>query len=139
MGVRTHEDLARALDEIDSIDRPDSGYLLEQQIAPGVDIFVSVRRDPSWGSVGLIGLGGVDVESQGQVQLFALPITEAGLQRRLSDLDPRLGEHAASVLTIFEVLQAAVDAWPEAHSFEINPLRAAGREVVALDALVDLG
>ena len=139
LGVRVPEDLVRALDRIDSIVRPDSGYLVEEQIQPGVDLFVSVRRDPSWGPVGLIGLGGGDVESQGHVQIFALPTTERGLRRRLVELDPRLEDEAAGVLRILEVLHAAVDAWPQADSFEINPLRATGSGLVALDALVDCG
>ena len=137
LDVTTSEELEKALDAIDSIERSDLGYLVEQQVAPGPDLFVAARRDSTWGSVGLLGRGGGDVESSGSVGLFALPASSETVRATLSPLLPDGVECTEAVLTIVGQLEAALHAWPEAESFELNPLRITPRGPVALDALVE--
>ena len=139
LGVRTQADLMRALDHIDAIDRSDHGYLLEMQVGEGIDLFVAVRRDPSWGYVALLGVGGGAVETAGDVHVFSMPATVEGIRHRLADIAPDLEASAAAVLDILEQICSAVVTWPQVDSFEINPLRLTAGELVALDALVDCG
>ena len=138
LDVITSEELERALDDIDRVDRRDSGYLVEEQVDPGTDLFIAARHDPSWGSVGLLGLGGGDVEASGSVALFALPASHETVRDVLSSLVPDASDRAGEVLRIVGQLEAALQAWPEAESFEINPLRITPQGLVALDALVDV-
>lgn len=136
LGITQAAHLDRALDAIDRIERADSGYLIESQADDGPDLFVAVRHDPTWGAVGLLGLGGSDVEERGEIELFALPTTAAVIQQRLVDLFPSTSIHAASLVHIYEVLDQALTCWPDLSTFEINPLRILPSGAVALDALV---
>jgi len=136
LGITQAADLDQALDAIDRIQRTDSGYLIESQAEDGPDLFVAVRHDPSWGAIGLLGLGGSDVEERGEVELFALPTSVAAIQQRLEVLLPSASIPAANLLDVYELLDQALTCWPDFSSFEINPLRVLPSGAVALDALV---
>lgn len=135
LGISEPADLDRALDAIDRIDRTDSGYLIEAQAADGLDLFVAVRHDSSWGALGLLGLGGSDVEERGKVEFFALPTSVEVIQQRFADLLPSSSFPAANLLEVYELLDQALTCWPDLSSFEINPLRILPSGAIALDAL----
>ena len=137
IGVDSAASLDAALDLIDVIERSDRGYLIEQQVEPGLDLFLAVRQDPSWGAVGLIGLGGGDVETRGEVHLFSYRNSSARLNDLLTTLAPQASHHALQLNAIMHKMHSALEVWTEAHSFEINPLRITPAGIVAIDALVD--
>lgn len=137
LGIRTKEQFDAALDAIDLIDRADAGYLIEQQVPSGEDLFIAVRRDPSWGMIGLLGVGGGDVETAGSVDLFPLPTSVDSLSEKLAGISPELTSVTEQVLRIYGVLASGVSSWPDANSFEVNPLRVTPDGLFVLDALVD--
>lgn len=128
--------LQSALNLIDAVIEPSGRYLIEEQVAVGIDLFVAVRKDPSWGTIGLLGLGGTDVEERGQVELFALPTSATAIQERLSHLLQDPPDVAEQLLAAYQFLASALASWPDATSFEVNPMRIVGRDLVVLDALV---
>ena len=46
------------------------GALVEKMSPKGVELMVGAKRDPGWGTVLLLGLGGIWVEALGDVQLL---------------------------------------------------------------------
>lgn len=136
LGITDVEQLENALNCIDAIERTDTGYLVETQVVEGTDLFVAVRHDPSWGAMGLLGLGGTDVEERGAVEIFALPTSESVIRERLATILPEPVEAAAAVLAVYRLLDSALSTWPHASVFEINPLRITAHGAIALDALV---
>src|ERR1041385_5562563 len=46
------------------------GALVEKMSPRGVELMVGAKRDPGWGTVLLVGLGGIWVEALGDVQLL---------------------------------------------------------------------
>ena len=118
--------------------RGDTGYLVETQAESGSDLFVAVRLDPTWGSIGLLGLGGTEVEQRGDVQMFALPIPAHLLATRLTVLGLPEDIDVASLQELYTTMTKALASWSGsgATSFEVNPLRVTDTGLVALDALI---
>ena len=138
LGLKSASEFEDALNSIDEIVRGDTGYLVETQAESGSDLFVAVRLDPTWGSIGLLGLGGTEVEQRGDVQMFALPIPEHLLATRLTDLGLPEDIDVASLQELYTTMTNALVSWSGsgATSFEVNPLRITDTGLVALDALI---
>ncbi|MET4059795.1 acyl-CoA synthetase (NDP forming) [Arthrobacter sp. UYP6] len=112
----------------------------------GNELLVGVVRDPQWGLVLAIGFGGVMVELLKDSAVCLLPVGPAEIRRMLDSLrgiklltgfrggEPTDLDELAAV--IFGVSQIAVGLGDELEELEINPLRVAGNQIEALDALI---
>lgn len=122
------------------------GVLVTPMREPGVDLLVGVVREAEWGHVLAVGLGGVWAEVFGDVQRIALPASPAQFEtalRRLRAwplLDGVRGTEPVDVTALVEVLgrvaALATSLGDELAAVEINPLRARGTQIEALDAAV---
>lgn len=142
LGVRTADDLDAALDALDTAGA--RRYLVEETAPPGLDLIVGARRDPVFGPVVLVGLGGDLAEDLDTVVVRPAPLSEAGATAMLDEL---LGMPAgdaeahrvdpAALVAAVTSLGALLAAVPEMTEIEINPLRATvdGR-LVALDVVI---
>jgi acyl-CoA synthetase (NDP forming) len=113
----------------------------------GAELLVGVSRDPLWGPVLAVGLGGTLVEVLQDVVVRLLPASEQDVAEMLGELRYRRlldgvrgvpgVDRPALVATINRIADAAWQLGDQLEALEINPLRAdqAGR-VEALDALV---
>jgi acetyltransferase len=144
LGVRTGADLDAALDALDTAGA--RRYLVEETAPPGLDLIVGARRDPVFGPVVLLGLGGDLAEELEMVAVRPAPLSETAAAGMLDELlgDSVSGSHAGSDRVDRAALTAAITslgallaAVPELTELEINPLRATvdGR-LVALDVVV---
>ncbi|MFJ6415590.1 acetate--CoA ligase family protein [Paeniglutamicibacter sp. NPDC091659] len=112
----------------------------------GNELLVGVVRDPQWGLVLAVGFGGVMVEILKDSALRLLPVGPAEIRRMLESLkgiDLLTGFRGAEATdldelarVIFKISQVAVGLGDELEELEINPLRVAGNQIEALDALV---
>ncbi len=123
------------------------GVLVEVMAPKGLEMIVGARRDPDWGPVLVVGLGGVWVEALNDVRLMPADLSRAGvieeihLLRGARLLRGSRGRPAADVDSLAEAvlrIAAAIRARPEIMEIDVNPLivLAAGEGVVALDALI---
>jgi acyl-CoA synthetase (NDP forming) len=62
------------------------GFLVEEQAAAGVEVIVGAVRDPAFGPVILVGLGGVWTEVLHDTALRLAPITETDAREMLAEL-----------------------------------------------------
>ena len=140
LGVRTVRELDRALAEIGA-----GPYLVEAMAEPGVDVIVGARRDPVFGPIVLLGLGGTAAEVLADVAVRAVPLSAHAGAAMVDDLDGRAllagyrGAPAVDELQLGEVIAkigALLAAVPELAEIEINPLRVTAGGLVALDAVV---
>ena len=144
LDVAEPDQLSRALARIDAgtgSDGADPTYLVERMAPPGLDLIVGAKRDPSWGTVLIVGLGGTEVEQRGRVELFRAPLSVERLTRELrragiDELDTVPAGTIADVVALTNTLAALLDEWPDADTIELNPLRVLEHEIIALDALV---
>jgi len=123
------------------------GCLVETMSPPGLELMIGAKRDPTWGAVLLVGLGGIWVEVLGDVQLLPVAADETQIVEALHKL------HAAKLLTGFRGappvdVKAVADAvlaigrlmttMPGIVEIDVNPLlvHAKGQGATALDALI---
>ncbi|MBX9824115.1 MAG: acetate--CoA ligase family protein [Xanthobacteraceae bacterium] len=126
------------------------GALVEKMSPKGVELMVGAKRDPGWGTVLLLGLGGIWVEALGDVQLLPGDAGEAEVLEALGKLrtakllkgfrgaPPADVEAVAKVVTAIGRLMQTV---PELTEIDVNPLmvHGKGQGVTALDALIVAG
>jgi acetyltransferase len=146
VGIKTKSELAAALDRIDAI--PTQGpksYLVEEMAGPGVELIVGAVRDPTFGPMVMLGLGGIAAEALKDTTSRLAPLSpEDALEmtRELKAqalLDGFRGAPAVDRVALAEAIRGLgrlLLEHPELAEVEINPLRATARGLVALDALV---
>jgi len=116
----------------------------------GLELVVGARRDPKWGPVVLVGLGGIFVEALADVRLLPPDLDEAEVVEELSLLRGASllgGFRGLPPVDVNAVARAAVAIGalmrqrPEISEIDINPLFAhpQGQGVTAVDALVIAG
>ena len=123
------------------------GYLVEPMAPAGVEVIVGGRRDPIFGPVVLVGLGGILAEVLDDVAVLLAPVPADEVRRRLErlrgapvlrgvrglpgvDLDA-LSALASAVGRLFEDDDRIVE-------IDLNPVVGSPAGVVAVDALVVL-
>ena len=121
------------------------GVVLSTMRGQGVELIVGIKRDPSWGPVIAVGMGGVLVEALQDSALRRLPIQAGDALEMLNELrgtkllDGFRGSASVSrqamAETIVHIAEAALALGPDLDGFEINPLLAAEGRIEALDAL----
>jgi acyl-CoA synthetase (NDP forming) len=123
------------------------GCLVEKMSAKGLEFMVGAKRDPEWGTVLLLGLGGIWVEALGDVQLLPgnadrQQISEAlGKLRSVKLLAGVRGAPPADAEAVIETVLAIgrlMQTVPDIVEIDVNPLmvHAKGQGVTALDALI---
>jgi succinyl-CoA synthetase beta subunit len=137
---RLHETIRRARPEL----RLD-GVLVEAMAAPGLELIVGARRDPDWGPVLMVGLGGLWTEALRDVRLMPPDLGEDAILaeiRRLKGAALLAGLRGAppldarAVAATAAILGGIIRAAPELREIEINPLVVYPAGVLALDALM---
>ncbi|TQN42279.1 acetyltransferase [Blastococcus colisei] len=146
LGIRDAAGLDDALEALEAIGA--TRFLVEAMAPAGVDLIVGASRDPVFGPVVLVGLGGVVAEALADVAITPAPVTaeDAGaLADELSGralLDGFRGGPVADRAALGRVLAALGDllvTHPHVDDVEINPLRVTADGLLALDAVLTLG
>ncbi len=123
------------------------GALVEKMGERGVELVVGARRDPSWGPVLLVGMGGVWIEALGDVALLPALASEKQIIKALNGLKSAKllrgfrGSPPVDVAAVAHVAAQVgrqIATTPEITEIDVNPLVAygEGKGVVALDALI---
>jgi acyl-CoA synthetase (NDP forming) len=145
VNVRTPDDLERALTRIDAIPGPRRRYLLEAMAPPGLELIIGAVRDPSFGPVIVVGLGGTLAEAVKDVSRRLAPITAEDAVQMLAELRgyallqgwrgaPAV-DHSAIIKAML-ALSTVIMAFDMASEIEINPFRAYPEGGLVLDALL---
>jgi acyl-CoA synthetase (NDP forming) len=123
------------------------GVLVEAMSPRGLELVLGARRDPRWGPVLMLGLGGIWVEALGDVRLMAPDLTEDEIGEELGKLKTAKllrGFRNSPPVDVKAVAAAAaalgrlMRARPDITEVDVNPLmvHAAGHGATALDALI---
>jgi acyl-CoA synthetase (NDP forming) len=127
-----------------------SGVLVTPMVTGGVECVIGITRDPVFGPIAMVGLGGVFVEVLRDVALRLCPFGEAEAEamiRRLKGfplLDGTRGRPRMDVASLAGSLSRlsrfAAAAGPRLSGIEVNPLMVLpeGQGALALDAVITL-
>ncbi|MFI5625871.1 acetate--CoA ligase family protein [Nocardioides sp. NPDC051685] len=143
LGVTTQAELDKALE---ALGEAGAERVLAEEMAPsGIDLIVGARRDPVFGPVVLLGLGGTVAEALADVAIAAPPLRTADGAALVDELAGAAVLHgwrggpAADLDQLTGVLaslgQLLIDH-PHLDEVEINPLRITREGLVALDAVI---
>jgi acyl-CoA synthetase (NDP forming) len=126
------------------------GFSVQPMIRGEAEVIVGARRDPHFGAVVMVGLGGIAVEILGDVALAAAPVSHERAQALIGALRgaPLLtgarGRPVADVAAIADavvrVSWLAVDLGARLGDLEVNPLivRRRGEGAIAVDGRATL-
>ncbi len=130
--------------------RPDAqitGITVQQMVTDpnGIELIVGTKKDPVFGSVIMVGSGGVAAEVFRDRALGMPPLNESLARRMLESLKswPLLqgyrGKPAANINRLIEILMRfsylGAD-YPEIQEIDVNPLLVTPEDAIALDARV---
>ncbi|HKR90215.1 MAG TPA: acetate--CoA ligase family protein [Phenylobacterium sp.] len=128
-------------------DLPIDGVLVEEMANKGLEFVVGAKRDPEWGAVLMVGLGGTYVELLRDVRLLPLDLAPSEIEKELLKLQAAAlfegfrGQAAPDLKAVAEVVARIgrlMATRAEILEIDINPLVAfeKGGGVIALDALI---
>ena len=151
LGIGDDEALLRAWDSVaanvrkSQPDLPLDGMLVEAMAPPGLELVVGARREPRWGPILTIGLGGIWIEALHDIRIFPADLSHDGIIAELLQLKGAallrggrgtpaadLGAVAYCVLRLGAIMRR--DA--RIIEIEINPLRVYAKGALALDVLM---
>ncbi|HEX5384877.1 MAG TPA: acetate--CoA ligase family protein, partial [Propionibacteriaceae bacterium] len=130
-----------------SLEEPEPHVALQPMVATGVELVVGVAHDSLFGSLIMVGLGGVHTDLLGDRSFRALPLTDrdaAAMWRELRAAPlltgyrgtPSMDTEALEQL-LLRVAQLAED-FPELSELDLNPVVAVPSGVTALDVKLRL-
>jgi acyl-CoA synthetase (NDP forming) len=123
------------------------GVLIEKMAPPGIEMILGARRDPQWGPVLAVGLGGIFAEAIADIRILPVGLDASEIEAELRQLrGAKLlagmrGAKPADVKALAQTvaqLGAIMQAEKRIVEIDINPLTvfAEGEGVLALDALI---
>lgn len=135
-------DAARKHDASARID----GVVVQQMVAPGIEMVVGVHQDAAFGPVVMVGLGGVLVEVLKDVAFAAAPMSASEAEEMIARLrgarvlDGLRGrpavDRARLCETLVNVSRLAAAAGPRLAELDLNPVMAGPAGAVAVDWLM---
>jgi acetate---CoA ligase (ADP-forming) len=124
------------------------GVLVQPMAPPGREVILGVNRDPTWGPLLMVGLGGVLVEALGDVALSPVPLDRAAARALIGRLKgaqllgPYRGAPPADTEALIELMvrlsQFAADHADDVSEIDLNPVivHAEGEGISLVDALI---
>ena len=121
------------------------GFLLQPMSKPATEMVIGMRRDPVFGPVVMVGLGGVFIEVLKDVAFARAPLCEADAHFMLGRLHGRAmlkgqrGRSAPDIDALARMLVAVGDfalANPDVRELDLNPVFADADGVCAVDWLM---
>ena len=127
------------------------GVLVARQLTGGIECLAGIQRDPVFGPIAVVGLGGIFVELLGDVVLRRCPFSETEARDMIraikgaAILDGARGRAPADVAALARLLARlsafAAAAGPRLRSIDLNPVIVLpdGQGAYAVDGVIDVG
>jgi acyl-CoA synthetase (NDP forming) len=152
VGLRSEQEVREAYDGIlTAVGRlapqaRQQGVLVARKLEPLAEVMLGARHDPVFGTVVVLGLGGVAVELHARTAVLTAPTTAETVRAHLDGLGvlKLLGgwrgrpavDAQALVDAVLRFAELAAALGPRLGTLEINPLMVTGDGVAAADAVV---
>ncbi len=123
-----------------------AGVLVQAMAKGDVELVIGLKRDPTFGPVVMVGLGGVLIEVFKDVVFRAAPVTEAEALRMLDELKSKVildgvrGKPPVNKKALAQMISAVsrfgAAAGPRLAELDLNPVLAGPQGVTAVDWLM---
>ncbi len=131
LGLTSAEDVAAAAERLDG------SVLVAQQVEQGAEVLCGMTRDPDFGPVLAVGVGGTAVESANRVAVSVAPLDLRLAAALVAEAD--VPDPSGVVAHTLVALSRLALAHPEIESVDVNPLIVTPERTVAVDALLVVG
>ncbi|HWQ68315.1 MAG TPA: acetate--CoA ligase family protein [Methanospirillum sp.] len=153
VGVGTKEAAQAAFNQIVTsarvydADAEITGVIVENQAAPGLELIVGGKTDPTFGKVITFGIGGTLVELMKDVTLRILPISEEDIREMVKEIHayPLITGYRGSkpkdeeiLIQIIKNICKMFDEMKDLCEFDVNPIRLYDSGACAVDARIIL-
>ena len=150
LNLSSRDAVERAAAELLAAARPEDGavtLLIAQQLRGNRELIAGVVRDPHFGPVVMLGVGGVIAEALADVAFRLVPLLDLDADELIDDLatqsllGPFRGEPALDRVALREVLLGLSRLAAEneqVRSVDVNPLIVVDGVATAVDALVEI-
>ncbi len=151
LDLRTPQQVEQAyqqiMDRVKSID-PEGRVIIQEMVPPGVEVIIGTTTDPQFGSVIMMGIGGIFTELLEDIVFGLIPISEKDGWRMLKSLRgyPLLtgfrGQQKRNLESVVKILIGVSDlVWEKKEIYEIdlNPVIVGSKGSVVVDARFVLG
>lgn len=150
-GIHTPEELTAAIDTIRQNIReraPDAvitGFVIEEQAPPGLELYIGGKRDPAFGPVITFGTGGTLVELEHDITMRVAPVSgeeAAGMVRSIHHYPQIAGYRGTSPLDeaaltgAIQKISVLFTSRPEVAELDINPIILYTDGICAVDARI---
>jgi len=152
LGVTSIPEVARVLARFERVAKRKGirldGMLVQEMVEKGVELILGGTRDPTFGPVLVVGLGGTYTELIGDYSLAVAPVTakEAEMMLARTKVARVLHGYRGGPRVEIARLSRVVSAFsrimadePGIEQMEVNPLMASERRVLAVDSRVIIG
>jgi acetate---CoA ligase (ADP-forming) len=148
VGLRDASEVREAAGDLRALQLPEGATrrgLIVSPFLDGLELIVGARRDPSFGPLVLVGIGGILAEAIDDVAIRLAPVSRAEAESMLDGLrgrrllDPfrgRPGIDRSAVVDAIVRLGDLIVASPDVVEIDINPLISTAGHTAAADALV---
>jgi acyl-CoA synthetase (NDP forming) len=146
VGLADADALAAVWSDMDGrLSPPEYSVEAMAPVADGIELIVGARRDPRFGPVALVGLGGIYAELLGDVGVALAPLDRGEAVRLLESLQGAAllkGARGRTAVDVGAAADAAVAlsqlaaARPDIAEIEVNPLLVTPEGALALDARI---
>jgi len=147
LGLTDPDAVREAFEAVTTAGHPGTGVLVQKQVTAPVELVAGVVHDPLFGSVVLLGLGGVHTDLLGDRALRLVPMTDldAGRMWRSLRAAPLLTGYrgappvdTGALEDLLLRLGRLAEDIPEVAELDLNPVLAGPDGVVAVDAKLRL-
>jgi acetyl coenzyme A synthetase (ADP forming)-like protein len=149
LGLASERDLRDACrDLIAHLGDRMTNFFVQRMASSGVELFVGITQDPTFGPLLLCGPGGTFVELFGPPAMRVLPMTDTEADTMLQEmpgralLDGYRGAPAADRAALRELLlrlSQLAETCPEIQEMDLNPVRVFEHGLSALDVRIRVG
>lgn len=151
LGLESKENVERAFNEIVAAvmaAQPNArieGVAVQKMAPAGTEVIIGMSKDPQFGPVMMFGLGGVFVEVLKDVAFRIVPLEPRDAREMVREikgfavLKGVRGQPAADLAALESLILRVskfIEAHPEVEELDLNPVRAYGDGVIAVDARI---
>jgi acyl-CoA synthetase (NDP forming) len=150
--LKTEGEVRQAFKEIISAFQSDSPEkqldgAMVQKLGRGFELIVGTQKDPQFGPVLMLGLGGIYAEAFKDVSFRLIPVRRADVREMMEELrsyraleNPRNGTIDLKSLEDFLLrVSALMEKHPEIQEMDMNPIFVGSEEIEICDARIRLG
>ncbi len=86
LDIKSEDELRKIIEQMQQRLHPSGGYLIQKMVYGGREVILGGKRDPSFGPLILLGLGGIYTEMLNDIAIRLAPVAKGEVEEMLDEL-----------------------------------------------------